>query len=278
MSSPRHIQTLLLDGTLEGIHIIEPEGDINAYVIPRLKLNEANSIDELNAHSVYLLLNADDATAYIGQSASFTNRVIDHLRSKDWWTLAVVIVSSRVRGFDKSDITYLESLLIKRAREGTFKIDNKVMPSLDNIHEFNIHKLERIADDIDLVLSFLGYGVLTGEAKDSEEQVWHCKSKLTNARAVYRGDQFVVLAGSRIDKSHTPSFEKEYYYQVTERQRLFSEKGVDRGGYIELTENAAFKSPNHAGHIVTGRSVNAWKTWKNADGQTMDEVMRKGDK
>lgn len=44
-----------------------------------------------------------------------------------------------------------------------------------------------------------------------------------------------------------------------------------------LTDDIAFKSPNHAGHIVTSRAVNAWTTWKNSAGQTMDEVMRSGE-
>ena len=31
------------------------------------------------------------------------------------------------------------------------------------------------------------------------------------------------------------------------------------------------------GRIVNSRSVNAWTTWKNSAGQTMDEVMRRAE-
>ena len=32
-----------------------------------------------------------------------------------------------------------------------------------------------------------------------------------------------------------------------------------------------------AAGIVTGGHVNGWKAWKNSQGKTMDEVMRKGE-
>ena len=64
--------------------------------------------------------------------------------------------------------------------------------------------------------------------------------------------------------------------RVVERQGIFA-KSTDHGDYVELTDNVALKSPNHAGHIVTGRAVNAWTTWKNSAGQTMDELMRRSE-
>lgn len=140
-----------------------------------------------------------------------------------------------------------------------------------------MHKLDKILDDTQLVLASLSYDILsTSDQKQQTEQIWYCKSKLTDAKAVYRGDQFVVLAGSLIDKSHSPSFEKSWPDQVVKRQGIFNHQAVDQGDYVELLSNITFKSPNQAGGIVTGRSINAWTTWKNAAGQTMDEVMRKG--
>ena len=34
MTRPRLIQTFLTDGTLEGIRVVDQEGDIEAYIIP----------------------------------------------------------------------------------------------------------------------------------------------------------------------------------------------------------------------------------------------------
>lgn len=277
MHSPRLIQTYLPSGTLEGIRIIDPEGDIEAYVIPRLRLADAKTEPKLSGPALYILLNAEDNRAYIGESENFLTRVSEHLKARDWWTLAVAIVSKNGE-LEKGDVKYLESLAVERARSGSVEIDNGTTPSRNNIARFKLHKIERILDDTQLVLASLGYDILSPSgAQQESEQLWYCKSKLTDAKALYRGDQFVVLAGSLIDKSHTPSFEKEYAYQVAERQEIFAEKAIDHGDFVELTENVAFKSPNHAGHIVTGRSVNAWTTWKNAAGVTMDEVVRRGE-
>ena len=276
MNSPRLIQTYLTDGTLEGIRVVDPEGDIEGYVIPRLKLADAKKEEKLSQPAVYILLNADDNRAYIGESESFYTRVGQHLKGKAWWTLAVAIVSKN-NDLEKGDVKYLESLAVERARGGSARIENNTIPPRNNIQRFKVHKLERILDDAQLVLTSLGYDIFTSKTQTENETIWYCRSKLTDAKAVFRGEKFVVLAGSQIDKSHTASFESGWPQQVIERHELFSKFGIDRGGYIELQENIPFKSPNHAGHIVTGRSVNAWTTWKTEDGHTMDEVMRRVD-
>lgn len=276
MTSPRLIQTYLTDGTLEGMRVIDPEGDIEAYIIPRLKLGEVKREEKLNQPALYILLNADDNRAYIGESENFLTRAGQHLKSKDWWTLAVAIVH-KTNDLEKGDVKYLESLAVERTRGGSTSIENGTIPPRNNIHKFKVHKLDKILDDTQLVLTSLGYDVLSEpEQKQQQDQIWYCKSKLTDAKAVFRADQFVVLSGSLIDKSHTASFEKNYPYQVVERQGIFA-KSIDHGDHVVLTDNVAFKSPNHAGHIVTGRSVNAWTTWRNSADQTMDEVMRRGE-
>lgn len=56
---PRLIQTYLTDGTLEGIRVIDPEGEIEAYIIPRLKLSEVRREERLSQPALYILLNAE---------------------------------------------------------------------------------------------------------------------------------------------------------------------------------------------------------------------------
>jgi hypothetical protein len=272
---PRLIQTFLLDGTLEGAQIIEFDSTVKAFAVPRLKLSDVKSRVELFQPALYFLINASDNKAYIGESENFYERVKEHTKSKDWWDLAVAIVST-TNTLEKSDVKYLESLAVERAQGGSVVIENKTAPIRNNIHEFKLHTLQRILDDTQFVLTSLGYDILSSP-KNTHEQVWYCRAKLTDARAVFRGEQFVVLAGSKLDTSHAPSFEKDWPGQVVKRQELFKSSSIDHGNFVELTENVAFKSPNSAGGIVTGRSINAWTTWKNEAGQTMDEVMRKGE-
>ena len=276
-NSPRLIQTYLTDGTLEGIRVVDPEGDIEAYIIPRLKLSEVRREEKLNQPALYILLNAEDNRAYIGESENFLTRAGQHLKSKDWWTLAVAIVH-KTNSLNKGDVKYLESLAVERARGGSVNVENGTIPPRNNIHRFQVHKLDKILDDTQLVLTSLGYDVLSEpEQKQQQDQIWYCKSKKNNISATFKGDHFVVLTGSIMDREPSKGWASYPLEQQGERESLLSFYGKDNGDTVTLTENIRFKSPNHAGKILLGRSINAWKTWKNSAGQTMDEVMRRGE-
>lgn len=274
MSGPRLIQTYLLDGTLEGVRIIEAESTVKAFVVPRLKLNNVKDRSELSWPALYFLISAEDNRAYIGESENFYNRIKNHDQNKPWWNVAVAIVST-TNDLEKSDIKYLESLAVERAQGGSISIENKTAPVRNNIHEFKLHKLQKILDDTQLLLTSLGYNILSAP-EQKFEQVWYCKSKKSDLRAVFKGDQFVILAGSIMDRDPGKGWSNYPAEQQASRESLIQIYGQDNLGTITFKDNVSFKSPNHAGKILLGRSTNAWTTWKNESGQTMDEVMRKG--
>ncbi|HUC20845.1 MAG TPA: GIY-YIG nuclease family protein, partial [Candidatus Polarisedimenticolaceae bacterium] len=261
-NEPRLIQAYLLSGTLEGVRIIElSESSIKAFAIPRLKLQDIKDRPELNWPSLYFLIGADESRAYIGESESFYHRVKNHDQNKEFWDLAIAIVSS-ANNLGKSDVKYLESLAVERAQGGSMEIVNKTIPTRNNIHEFKLHSLERILDDAQLIISSLGYDVLPPQAKD--EQIWFNVAKRTQASATFRGDKFVVLAGSVIDPTHAESWARSWPKSLIERQEILKQYGKERDGIVELTDNVAFKSPNHAGGFTTGRNVNAWIVWRDS--------------
>lgn len=271
---PRLIQTYLPEGTLEGIRVIElSDSSIKAFVIPRLQLKSAKVREELLRPSLYFLVSSGDSLGYIGESENFFHRVKNHDQNKQFWDVAIAIVST-TNSLEKSDVKYLESLAVERAQSGSMTIENKTVPIRNNVHEFKLHILQKILDDTQLILTSLGYDILS--SPDIKEDVWYCKSKKTEARAQFRGDKFVVLQGSIIDKSTSPSWATKWSKSLAEREEIFEKYGRDLGDTVELTENVAFKSPNHAGGFATGHNINAWVTWKDESGQTMDEVMRKG--
>lgn len=271
--SPRLVQTYLPDGTLEGPRIIElSDSSIKAFVVPRLQLRNIRSRLELARPALYFLVSGDESLGYIGESENFLHRMRDHDQKKDFWDVAIAIVST-TNSLEKSDVKYLESLAVERADAGSMKIENKTVPVRNNVHEFKLHTLQKILDDTQLILTSLGYDILSSPA--IKEDTWYCKVKKTEARAQFRGDKFVILQGSRIDKTHAPSWAANWPKALAEREEIFVKYGRDLGDIIELTENVAFKSPNHAGGFATGHSINAWVTWKDESGQTMDEVMRK---
>jgi hypothetical protein len=272
-NQPRLIQTFLPDGTLEGARIIElSDSTIKAYVIPRLQLSSVKGREELLHPSLYFLVSGSDSLGYIGESENFFHRIKNHDQNKEFWDVAIAIVST-TNSLEKSDVKYLESLAVERAQAGSMQIENKTVPAKNNIHEFKLHTLQKILDDTQLILTSLGYDILSSPEK--KEETWYCTVKNTNAKAQFRGDKFVLLAGSVIDKSYAPSWGKKWQKSLAERDEIFEKFGKDLGDTVELTENVAFKSPNHAGGFATGHNVNAWVTWKDQKGRTMDEVMRK---
>jgi hypothetical protein len=273
-SQPRLIQTYLPDGTLEGIRIIElSDSSIKAFVIPRLQLKNAKVRDELLRPSIYFLVSSSDSLGYIGESENFFHRVKNHDQNKQFWDVAVAIVST-TNSLEKSDVKYLESLAVERAQSGSMTIENKTVPIRNNVHEFKLHTLQKILDDTQLILTSLGYDILS--SPDIKEDIWFCRAKKTEARAQFRGDKFVILQGSKLDKTYAPSWAAGWPKSLAEREEIFAKYGRNLGDTVELTENVAFKSPNHAGGFATGHSINAWVAWKDESGQTMDEVMRKG--
>jgi hypothetical protein len=274
-NQPRLLQTYLIDGTLEGVRIVDCESNVKAFVIPRLKLSDAKNREELSWPALYFLISASENRAYIGESESFFHRVKNHDQNKDWWDVAIAVVST-TNSLEKSDVKYLESLAVERAQEGSMNIENKTAPIRNNIHEFKLHKLQQVLDDTQFMLTLLGYDVLS--SKEEPEQVWYCKSKKTDAKAVFKGGNFIVLAGSIVDIEPGKGWSNYPAYEIAERQVLIStNSGTETGDTITLKDNVSFKSPNHAGRTLLGRSANAWTTWKNAAGQTMDDVMRKGE-
>jgi len=272
---PRLISTFLPDGTLEGLRIIElSESSIRAFVIPRLKLADIKNRSELVQPALYFLFSSDTMQGYIGETENFFHRIKNHDQSKLWWNIVVAIISP-TNSFEKGDVKYLESIAVERALGGSMQIDNKTTPIRNNIHEFKIHSLQKVLDDTQIVLTSLGYDALS--VPEKTEQIWYCKTKKTDAKGVFRGDKFVILAGSILDLEEAPSFEKFFPSDSIRRREIIKSKTTAQKDIAILNENIQFRSPNDAGQFVTGRSINAWTTWKDKSGQTMNEVMRRGE-
>lgn len=276
MNKPRLIQTYLPDGSLEGIKVIElSESSVKAFVVPRIKLSDVKKRPEINQPSLYLLINSAENQLYIGESENFYHRVKNHDQSKDFWDIAIAIVSN-TNSLEKSDVKYLESLAVEKAQAtAAMQVLNKTVPARNNVHEFKVHTLEKTLEDTAMIAELLGFSIFASKKDNHEESIWHLSAKNSNARAQFRGDKFILLSGSVIDKTYAPSWAKAFPKSLFERDELLRVNGLDLGNSYELTSNVPTRSPNHAGGIVAGRSINAWISWKNREGKTMDEVMRK---
>jgi hypothetical protein len=60
------------------------------------------------------------------------------------------------------------------------------------------------------------------------------------------------------------------------RQKLLEEKVLQtEGAYYRLPQDQFFKTPSGASDFVIGGSSNGWVEWKDAQGKTLDELIRR---
>lgn len=263
----------------DGIKIAELSNRIiRAYVVPRNLLVEAREYEDLSKPALYVLVSKDGEQSYIGESENFLERIKTHNADadKDYWDLVLVFVAKDA-SLEKSDVGYLEAIACERATEAQkTELKNRTVPARNNLHQFKISSVEEFFEDCCLLASAFGFpifDVLTKEELEDSE-VWFCETNRTEARGVFDGSGFTILSGSKIDKHCSGTWADSYPGRLKERNEMFEKFGVEKDGVIILSNNIPFKSTNLAGQFAAGRSVNAWTTWKNKDGKTMDEVLR----
>lgn len=108
------INMLLYDGSLEGVIRIE-DSNWNAgelFSAPRESVSDLLKTGACNKYGVYLLLSAD--MVYVGQSSDLAKRLTQHMSGKDWWESAVII-TTKDDSLNRSDIDFLENVLIEKA-------------------------------------------------------------------------------------------------------------------------------------------------------------------
>jgi len=109
----------------------------------------------------------------------------------------------------------------------------------------------------------------------AREHLYFCNAAGTEARAQYTREGMVVLEGSKARAVVSDSFRSKAFYA----QRLkLQEAGILKlaGDHLHFTQDYVFKSPSSAAASVVGNNMNGWVTWKNAAGETLDQVVRQG--
>jgi predicted GIY-YIG superfamily endonuclease len=269
----------LPSGSPDGIKIAELSNRIvRAYVVPRNLLVEARKYEDLSKPALYVLVSKDGEQSYIGESENFLERIKTHNADtdKDYWDLVLVFVA-KDSSLEKSDVGYLEAIACERASEAQkTELKNRTVPARNNLQQFKVSAVEEFFEDCCLLSSAFGFPIFDVLTKDEVEnsEVWFCKTKETEAMGVFDGSGFAILAGSKIDKDYSDTWANSHPGSLQKRNEIFEKFGEDKDGVVVLKNNISFRSPNDAGGFAAGRSVNAWTTWKNKDGRTMDEVLR----
>lgn len=268
------ITTYLINGDPKGVQYVLISNKIcKMWMIPRANLSIVNERDELQTPAFYVLLGEDDTMnpkAYIGETENFKERVRNHDYRKEFWQKALVFVS-KDGAMTKADVQYLEHLALMTAIEAKrFSVeDNKQKPKSPNLSEYQKDSMDEFFDDIQFLTSFIGCNIFD-IVKSKDKHIFYTTIRGCNARGFYDADGFTILQGSLIARDSVPSFNwKDGRAQLMNIYTKDSEKG------LILESDKTFSSPSKASDFCSGRTSNGWLTWKDEDGNTLDDVYRK---
>ena len=282
---PKTIQIFLPDGNARSIRIADiTSRTVQAIQIPRSKLKEASQRSEPQSVGVYFLFGEDEEASkslvYIGEAEDCYHRLKQHHQSKDFWTTAVVIIS-KTSSFTKAHGKYLEWYCIEEAtRAGRYTLVNSSTPNKPFISEPVEADLLDNFETLRVLLSTLGFPVLEEIKRPaSARALLYCTGRGASGTGEYIEDGFVVFAGATAALTETKSAQGSWVTRVRDKLKKASTLVLSEDGtHYEFVRDHVFNSPSGAAVTILGRNANGWKSWKNKQGQTLDELERQPDK
>lgn len=274
----RTLKLYLVDGTPSGVITAElGVSSVRAAVASRTALPELIRRDEATRTGVYLLVGPDPdlpgrQLVYVGEGDQVKTRLATHDAddAKEFFTRAVLIVS-KDENLTKAHGRYLESRIIAAIRgAGRAKLVNGTEPPFKGLPEPEIADMERVLDEIEILLPVLGFDVLqpaAGEQRAATGAITTAPTfiadiKKAKARAVERGGEFVVLAGStalRRESESIPQSVKDARTALIEAAVLVPDSDTE---LYRFSQDASFGSPSGASAAVAGRADNGRTTWR----------------
>ena len=280
MSRWKTLITYLVAGDSFGVKTIELSNWIGKWIIiPRAKLSEIKTRAEVQSPAIYFLFGKNlhqQNVVYIGEAENLYTRLSSHDSKKDFWELVVAFVS-KDNNLTKADIKYLEARAVEKARQAKgFLLADSATPQLNNLPEYQRDTMEDFLDNIELLISFLGFPILT-EVKVSRLEAkneYMCKWPNAEGKGVYISEGFMVYKDSFCKKEIATSSKWGWIENLQQEIKL---KGVveDMGESLRFREDYVFSSPSAAAWVILGRSANGWTEWKMENGKSLDEIERK---
>ena len=282
----RTLKLYLADGTPTGVITAElGVSSVRAAVASRTALPELIRREEATRTGIYLLVGHDPDSpgrqlVYVGEGDQVKTRLAAHDadEAKEFFTRAVLIVS-KDENLTKAHGRYLEGRIISAIRgAGRAKLVNGTDPPFKGLPEPEIADMERVLEEIEILLPVLGFDVLQPTVGDQflplgtvqAAPTFFADIKKAKARAVERGGEFVVLAGSTALRRESASIPQS----VKDSRKALIDVGIlvpdaANADLYRFAQDASFGSPSGASGTMAGRSDNGRSTWHvEGSGQT----------
>ncbi len=295
----RTLKLYLVDGTPSGVITAELGiSSVRAAVASRTALPELIRREEATRTGVYLLVGPDPYLSgrqlvYVGEGDQVRTRLAYHDadEAKEFFTRAVLIVS-KDENLTKAHGRYLESRIIAAIRNaGRAKLVNGTEPPFRGLPEPEIADMERVLDEIEILLPVLGFDILRPAGHEAGAQtltesgepairpvsvdpsaIFAFTESGTDAKAREASDEFVVLAGSLAKLQEVPSCGEGLKRR---RAQLIADgilQPAEDAKFLRFAADTAFDSPSGAAGVVYGGNVSGNRYWKHSvSGQTYGE-------
>ena len=288
----KHIEVFLVDGKPGGLttaEIVNWTGHVLS--AQRSDMSKLLARKEVQGTCVYFLLGEQDgeARAYIGETDDFPTRLRHHHTNKEFWN-RVVVITSKDANLTKTHGRYLESQLVKLARQARrVALENGNEPGGSDLPESGKSDMAHFIEELKIILPVLGVDAirvpevavtadthsdaLRSAGADSPVFQLVNKKQGYDAKARQVDGEFVLLQGSviapevRTSASYKEGTARSYALIAEQHARLVADGAVVVDGPVACTtRNIAFSSPSAAGAIVQGGSCNGRTSWLLEDG------------
>ena len=273
----RTISIYMPDANPRGIKICDTkDGIVKAIFIPRNKLADAVKRQELQDPGIYFLMGEPNEIGkpriYIGEAEVLITRIKQHNTSKDFWNSVICFVSEK-KNINKAHIKYLENYSCSQAKKiNKCELENNTNPTQSSLTEQDQDFVMSFFDDLKILIATLGFPIFE-ESKKDQSKIYICKGKDAYATGEYTEDGFLVFKNSKANLEES----KTAGTWVTGMRKNLIEKGILKqdGSVLIFTEDYLFNSPSASAAVILARRANGWTEWKDKNGKTMDEKIRK---
>ncbi|RHI20904.1 GIY-YIG nuclease family protein [Agathobacter rectalis] len=275
MNYGKSIRLFLIEGIADGRWMCELSNWTGkAYKIPRNCVKESSDREELKNTGIYFLFGKSDETdtyrVYIGEAENIYERLLTHLKEKDFWHECVVFIS-KDNNLNKAHVKYLENRMYTIAKEaGRYQLENSNIPTQSSLSEADRAEMEEFINNAKLLLSAVGHKVLEATAipskTNNDPEIFVFEGKDYKATGTTTADGFVVFKNSILSKKANSSLTKSL---LDKRNKLISENIIDSA--FTFTKDYIFSSPSTAASIISGNSTNGKTAWRNSQGMTLKD-------
>jgi hypothetical protein len=242
---------------------------IKAFYFTKENIKEIEKLPTADNYAVYFLFDnseIDEKRVYVGQSMNGIKRIEYHVKSKEFWTYCIMLVTDN-NSFDKLTIDYLEYKFIKKFKKSSYVLTNKDLRNQKpNISVYDKPKLSAFIKQIEFLLNAEGI-IISEFIPDRGKPVYYYPSKKYNAKLFVKDGKFILEKDSELKRPSESSKEWKNDRHYKRFNKLIDdyvedEKVLEENGKITVLVNIFFNAPSTPANLISGCSQNGWKFFR----------------